>query len=68
VIDADIMQDMYTWVDTSYGIHDDLRSQTGEAMSFGEDFLHHKSSVHDLNTKSSIEAEVVGTEVYIIVD
>ena len=68
VIGADSMQNIYTWVYALYGFHDDLRSQAGEAMSFGQDFLHHKSSVHNLNTKSSIEAELVGTNVYIIVD
>ena len=59
------MQDFYTWVDASYAVHEDMRSQTGGVMSFGHGILHRKSSVQKLNTKSSTEAELVGTSEYI---
>ena len=31
----DSLEDFFTWVHASYGIYDDMRSQTGGAMSFG---------------------------------
>ena len=65
VIGADSMQDLYTWVDASYAVHEDMRSQTGGVMSFGHGILHHKSSVQNLNTKSSTEAELVCTSEYV---
>ena len=59
------MQDFYTWVDASYAVHEDMRSQTGGVMSFGHGILHHKASVQKLNIKSSTEAELVGTSEYV---
>ena len=41
-----------------------MLSQTGEAMSMGWGVIHAKSVNHKLNTKISIEAEVVGTSDY----
>ena len=65
VIGADSMQDLYTWVNASYAVYEDMRSQTGGVMSLGHGILHHKSSVQKLNTKSSTEDELVGTSEYV---
>ena len=65
VIGVNSMKDLYTWVDASYAVHEDMRSQTGGVMSFGHGILHHKSFVQKLNTKSSTEAELVGTSEYV---
>ena len=64
-IGAKNIQDLYTWVDAAYAVHDDFRSQTGGCMSFGHGLIHHKSSIQKLNTKSSTEAEVVATSEYV---
>lgn len=56
---------MKTWVDASYAIHDDRKSHTGGAISFGRGVLMSKSKKQKLNTKSSTEAEVVGVSDYL---
>jgi hypothetical protein len=60
IIGADNMHTMYTWVDASYAVHDDMKSHTGGTISFGRGALMPTSEKHKLNTKSSTEAEVVG--------
>ena len=52
---------MYTWVDASNAVHQDMRSHTGGAISFGGGALNVMSCNQRLNTTSSTEAEVVGT-------
>ena len=65
IIGANNLQELYTWVDAAYGVHDDLKSHTGCTMSLGTGLVHTKSSKQKLNTKSSTEAEVVGTSDYV---
>ena len=64
IIGANNLQEVYTWVDAAYGVHDDMRSHTGGVMSLGVGTIHQKSSVQKLNVKSSTEAELVGTSEY----
>jgi histone deacetylase 1/2 len=47
------------YVDASYAVHDDMRSQTGMAISLGQGTTMSKSTTQKLNTKSSTEAELV---------
>ena len=54
------MQEIYTWVDAAYGVHDDFKSHTGGSISMGTGIVHSKSSKQKLNTKSSTESELVG--------
>ena len=49
------------WVDTSYGVHLDMESQTGGVMSFGKAAAYSCSRKQKLNTISLTEAELVGT-------
>ena len=68
VIGAGSLSDIYTWIDASYAVHDNLRSHTGGAISMGYDahgIIHGKSSMQKLNVKSSTEAELVGVSEYI---
>ena len=65
IIGASNLQEIYTWVDAAYGVHDDLKSHTGGNMSMGTGIIHTKSSKQKLNTKSSTEAEIVGTSDYL---
>ncbi len=50
------------WVDASYGVHHDMRSHTGGAMSMGTGAVYSTSKKQKLNTKSSTEAELVGVD------
>jgi hypothetical protein len=48
------------WVDASYGVHLDMRSHTGGAISMGTGAVYSTFKKQKLNTKSSTEAELVG--------
>lgn len=54
-----------TWVDAAYAVHNNMRSHTGGVMSMGRGLVHGRSSKQKLNTKSSIEAELVGVSEYL---
>lgn len=56
---------LFNWIDASYGVHPNMRSHTGGAMSMGIGLLHCKSSKQKLNTKSSTESELVGVSDYV---
>ena len=62
---GDDITKMKSWVDVSYGVHDDCRSHTGGAISFGWGVLLTKCQKQKLNTKSSTEAEIVGVSDYL---
>ena len=49
-----------SYVDASYGVHDDLKSHTGFTVGIGKGPISSKSSTQKINTKSSTEAELVG--------
>ena len=65
VIGASSMENLHTWIDASFAVHDDMKGHTGGTMSFGKGVLHAKSSKQKLNTKSSTETELVGVSEYI---
>jgi hypothetical protein len=65
IVAADDLSALFTWIDAAYAVHPNMRSHTGGAMSMGTGVLHCKSSKQKLNTKSSTEAEVVGTSDYV---
>ena len=48
------------WIDTSFAVHKDTRSHTGGMMSMGLGAANLSSQKQKLNTKSSTEAELVG--------
>ena len=56
---------MYTFIDAAYGVHQDMRSQTGGVTSFGHGGIVCRASKQKLNTKSSTEAELVGASDYL---
>jgi len=60
VLGANSLTHLYTWVDAAHAVHDDCKSHTSGAMSFGRGVFGTKSTKQKLNTKSSTEAEVVG--------
>ena len=48
------------WADASYGVHPDLKSHTGGALSLGKGVIYGTSRRQRINTNSSTEAELVG--------
>ena len=50
------------YVDASFAVHPDFRSQTGGTMTFGKGAVQSLSKKQKLNTRSSTEAELVGAD------
>ena len=51
---------MGCWIDAAFAVHDDMKSHTGIAVSFGRGSVMSNSGKQKLNTTSSKEAELVG--------
>jgi hypothetical protein len=65
ILGADDLSVLRTRVDASYAVHENMKSHTGGAISFGTGAVMCKSTKQKLNTKSSTEAKVVGMSDYI---
>jgi len=50
------------WVDSSYAVHPDMRSHSGIFMTLGKGTAYAASNKQKLNTKSSMEAELMGID------
>ena len=48
-----------SFIDASYAVHSDMKSQTGVAITFGEGVTLAKSTTQQLNAKSSTESELI---------
>ena len=64
-IGAKNLAQLFTWIDASYAVHPDMRSQTGGAQSMGRGILHGSARKQKINAKSSTEAEVIGMSDYV---
>ena len=51
---------IHAYIDASYAIHDDMRSQTGCVITMGAGHVYVSSSKQKINVKSSTESEFVG--------
>ena len=52
-----------TWsVDTAFAVHEDIQSHTGAALTMGKGAILSLSTKQKINTKSSMEAELVGVD------
>jgi len=65
IVGADNLKSLKSWVDAVYTVHNDMKSHTGGGVSLGRGVLMCKSSKQKLNTKSLMEAEVVGASDYL---
>ena len=54
--------DLKWWIDASFAIHPDMRSHTGVTMSLGHGCPYSSTNKQRINTKSSMEAELVGVD------
>jgi hypothetical protein len=61
-LSASSLHNVRWWVDASYAVHPDMKSHTGGAMSLGLGVIYGTSKRQKLNTKSSTESELVGTD------
>ena len=68
IIEVNIVEELFTWVDAAYVIHNDIKSHTGETMSFGHRYVYCQSSKKKLNTNISTEAELVQNSEYLPCD
>ena len=60
-LSADEMHVTKWWADSSFGVHDDLKSHSGLLGTLGRGAIFAKSSGQRLNTISSTEAEIVAS-------
>ena len=56
---------IFTWVDASYSVHHEIKSQDGSVVSMVLIVIHCRSSKQKLNMKSLIEARLVGAGDYV---
>ena len=61
-LSAENLQNIKWYVDASFTVHPDFRSQTGGTMTFGKGVVQSLSNKQKLNTRSSTEAELVGAD------
>jgi len=59
-LEADAARQPGWWIDASFGIHHDMESHTGGMMSLGRGAMYATSRRQRINTRSSMEAELVG--------
>ena len=50
------------YIDAAFGVHKDMKSHTGNVMTLGKGAANAASLKQKLNTKSSTESELVGTD------
>ena len=65
ILGADDIHKLYTFVDASYAVHEDMKSHTGGVITFGRGGIACKSAKQKLVTTSSTEAELVGAREYL---
>ena len=61
-LSAENLRSIKWYVDASFAVHPDFRSQTGGTMTFGKGAVQLLSKKQKLNTRSSTEAELVGAD------
>jgi hypothetical protein len=61
-LEADNAHIIKWWVDATFAVHPDMRSQTGVTMTMGKGSVYASSLRQKLNTWSSTEAELVGVD------
>jgi hypothetical protein len=62
ILSADDLHVIKWYVDAAFAVHPDFKSHTGAVMSYGGGSAQSISRKQKLNTRSSTEAELVGTD------
>ena len=61
-LEANNSGEIMWWVDSSFAVHNNMRSHTGGLLSLGKGAVYSTSKKQKLNTKSSTEAELVAID------
>ena len=56
IIGTSILKELFTWVDTSYMVHDNMSIQTGSVMLMVYRIVNYRSTKKKLNIKSLTES------------
>ena len=59
------LKEIFTWVDSLFAVHPNMRIHTGGAMYMGYGMIHFHSSKQKLNKKSITESQLVGISKYV---
>lgn len=65
IIGSDRLYVIYSWANTSYAVHDDMKGHTSGVTSYELGATHTKCSKQKINTTSSVESKIVGASDYI---
>ena len=65
IIGAVSLNKVYTWIDGSYAVHEDMKGHTGGAIYFGIGTVNASAQKQKVNTLSSTEMEYVGVSEYV---
>jgi len=65
IIGATSITEIMTFIDSSYAVHDNMRSHTGGLVSFGICAAHARSTTSKINVKSPTESELVSAAEYL---
>ena len=65
IIGAKDLHKMQTFIDSSHAVHENMRGHTGGVTTFGTGVLGVKSSKQKMNSRSSMETEVIGNSEYL---
>ena len=61
ILTADNLHFLKWFVDVAFAVHSDFKSHTGFGLTLGKGFIMSHNGKQKLNTKSSTEGELVGT-------
>jgi hypothetical protein len=61
-LSADNLHILKWYIDVSFAVHPDFKSHTGGVMTYGEGAVQTISSKQKINTRSTCESELVGTD------
>ena len=64
-LESDISVVIKCWVDVEFAVHHNMRIHTGGDISLGKGAIYSAPNKQELNTKISIEAELVGVDNFI---
>ena len=62
VLEADSYNNLYWYIDASFGIHPDMKSYTGSVFALGKGCISGSSTKQKVNARSSTESELIGID------
>ena len=68
IIRANRTDTLFIWVDAAHAVHSNMRGHTGGCISMGLRIIHGRFVTQKINTRSTIESELVGVSKYLPYD